>query len=1139
MIYGSSPLLGVNTVGVTGPTGHIGPTGPAGNKGPTGPGATGNTGPSVTGMTLNSQGKIATQFSDNVVFVSVTGLKGETGNYYIPADAEPLSTQFNIVHGVSYYQDDGNGGLQNIIRLRGFTTASPDVIKFSLNAQNNINIDYSIFNLAYIGISGGESPQLVYNAPGDKQYGLPGSDYDTTTNVVRTQVGNYSEKIVIVNPIYKAFSTGGAVGFYYWNIDWELGNIFKLNPWANDPGVGALDITAQLLNIRSPSNEAVSKGLTIIIPSGVTSSNEFTTLYATTDNLTVEPDVNNFEEGISWPITIPPCFTQNIDVLNLISAGDIWYASFSHLGYTSGVAADVVGDVNKTPTLIDIKNVNFDCARGNTITGVCCPRICGATGYETIEVLCDGIFYVGATLGGTCDTICNQLGVCCLRLSDPTNPIYKAPGFIAQCECATLATNQGAIDYIWTLKDDSIYSVADVNCVNAFNGIGPCCDGRGNCIPDITQIDCAARSGYYQGDGLNCTSSNNIKRCIDGNGACCNPTQELCVNGYTGSLCLSNNNFYFGYGTNCLDFNCTKSCYQTQSGLNLTPGSEFADGIVVGIFNPKNSLCYGNTAFGGIPPSLLSAGDSSLSTDIFNFLTNGDERQAEYYNTKYNQGGYGFNRTSNHACDNDSWILIVSKYPVLLNEDRNNLLSNQIAATTVNNFTWSHGGTYFGNVMTDTGEIPTNNESIPPSDGTFPGDATPDEGWYTRKYYESENANTTGALYGPIPAFPASFSAINQIPDEFESGLLGISYDMLTVRDRLKIIYPAPVDPLAASTNVIFDTTTYVSGKGEFTYNNYSPNKTAADCAALGYDCNWKQVQIILTRDPTDQSTTASNALVFFRANKTKFNYYGNVYSFNNCSNEFNSNPIWRSGHGQFKARTTLNGKWNLNWGLYNTIRMVCAERHAYNLDSGFDPIYSQFYTFGSGFTTDYISWNSSQQSSAEAISAFNQIKLQQTANNPEVSNWYIPSIDELSFIAERIVNDDLNGVIQARSGIPIGDSRIGASGLVWSSTGTFNEGNTAEYWQTNSVNPSDNPFTSYPVKSGTEAWGLKFVDIANDMTNIKVGKYNRLNKGEVRPVRLVRCDANYYTSANNPAKYWRFWAIPSLSIDNIINGPQ
>ena len=819
MIYGSSPLLGVNTVGITGPTGPIGPTGPVGKRGPTGPGATGSTGPSITGMTLNSQGRIANRFSDNIIFTSVSGIKGETGNYYIPADAEPLSTQFNIVHGVSYFEDDGNGGFQNIIRLRGFTTASPDVIRFSLNAQNNINIDYSIFNLAYLGISGGSSPQLAYNKPGDKQYGLTGTNYDTSINSVSAQIANYSEKIVVVNPTYKPFSTGGAVGFYYWNIDWELGNIFKLNSWANDPGAGALDITAQLLNIRSPSNESVSKGLTIIIPSGITSSNNFTTLYATTDDLSIEPDINDFEEGVSWPITIPPCFTEHIDVLNLISAGDVWYASFSHLGYTSGVAGDVVGDVNKTPTLINIKNVNFDCARGNAITGVCCPRQCGATGYETIEVLCDGIFYIGATLGGNCDDICNQLGVCCLKLSDPTNPIYKAPGFIAQCECATLATNQGAVDYIWTLKDDSIYSVADVNCENAFNDLGSCCDGRGNCIPDISRADCISRSGYYQGAGLSCVSSNGVRRCVDGNGACCTPSQELCINGYTGSECIANNNFYFGYGTNCVDFDCTKSCYQTQSGLVLTPGSEFADGIVVGIFNPKNSMCYGNTAFGGIPTSLLSAGNLTTSTEVFNFLTNGDERQAEFYSTKYNQSGYGFNRTSNHACDNDSWILIVSKYPVLLNEDRANILTTEITPTTLTNFTWSHGGTYFGNIMTDTGEIPQNNESVPPSDGAFPGDATPDEGWYTRKYYESEfiNVGADGPLYGPIPAFPASYFKNIAIPDGFEPGVLGISYDMLTVKDRLQVIYPAPIDPNAASPNIIFDTTTYVSGTGQFT----------------------------------------------------------------------------------------------------------------------------------------------------------------------------------------------------------------------------------------------------------------------------------------------------------------------------------
>ena len=71
----------------------------------------------------------------------------------------------------------------------------------------------------------------------------------------------------------------------------------------------------------------------------------------------------------------------------------------------------------------------------------------------------------------------------------------------------------------------------------------------------------------------------------------------------------------------------------------------------------------------------------------------------------------------------------------------------------------------------------------------------------------------------------------------------------------------------------------------------------------------------------------------------------------------------------------------------------------------------------------------------------------------------------------------------------------------------------------------------------GNEAWTIK-IDL-NDLKNPKFKKANRVeNKHEVRPVRLVRCDGNYYSTESNPARYWRFWAIPSIPIDNIINGP-
>jgi hypothetical protein len=1005
MIYGSSPLINPKISGLTGKTGITGLSGSIGNRGPTGSsGPTGSTGPSIIGMTLNALGFISTEFDNGAVVTSINKLRGATGNYYIQAGADVLSLGFNIVYGSSAQYDDPNDdkGPHNLIKLRGFTTASPNIITIKDDVFGNINIDYTIFNLAYIGVCGGSSSQILYNKPGDKQYGLTGSFYDESTKTVNTQIANYSEKIVFVDAVFSSLGSNATRGFYYWNIDWEKGNIFRLNSY-NPTGK---TIVSQILNIRSPANELVSRGLTIIVPSGVTSSMGFSTLYATTDDLTTVPDIDNLEYGISWPISLPPCLTEHVDILNLISIGDVWHADFSHLGFTfSASELDTIGEVGKIPTIIDIKDVNYKCASGVNVFGVCCPSDCGLSAFETIEVLCDGTFYQGMTLG-VCDTICGDLGVCCLKLQNGN--IQRISDFVTSCACASLATSNNSIDHIWTPRNCNFDAVEDINCENAFNGLGPCCDGRGHCTPDITPEQCLAIDGFYQGHGYNCNLISGLRRCAGGTGGCCEPSTETCTEATDAQTCIGQGNIYFGKCSACADFSCMKTCWNSIPGIPMVDyGDEIEDGIVVGIFNPNGTVCLGNTAFGGVPPQSFPAGETIFtSSSIFNLLTNGDERNASLYFSKYNQNGYGFNRSSTHACDQDSWLLIVSKYPVMLNEDPLNIVSTDITdANNLKVFTWSHGGTYFGNIMTDAGELAIYNESIPTSDGSFPGDVTRDEGWYA--------FSTPGGL-----------------------------------------------------------------------------------------------------------------------------TYYGNAFSFANCINQFNSNPFYRSGHGPERARTTFNGKWNPSWGLYNTIRMVCAERHANNADPGFNSGFGLSYTFGSGFTFSYTTWNQSQQSSGEAISAYNITKMPTSSYFPKISNWYIPSMDELSFIAEKVANADLNGFIMRQGGYPIGDTRLGADGWVWSSTGTFNEANSGEYTQTTSKDPvpvEGDP--TFPVAHGTEAWATK-IDI-NNLSAVKVKKADRLDKLEVRPVRMIRCDGLYYDTSSNPSKYYRFWKIPDLSINNIINGPS
>ena len=998
MAYGSSPIFGLNYTGITGPTGLSGPVGIRGAIGPTGSVRSGPTGPSITGMTLNSSGFVSTLFSDGQRFDAVSKLIGATGNYYIPADADVLSSTFNFVKGVSYYVNDGDS-IQNVIHLRGLTTNSSDVIRINTDTSGNVNIDYSIFNVAYLGISGGSIGQLVYNKPGDKQAGLTGTNYTTDNNSATAQIANYSERISIINPILK--STASGVGFYYWKIDSDTANIFKLNPWTSDPSASGTDVVAQMLYIKSPQNESVSKGITIIIPNGVTASNTLTTLYATTEDLAVEPDIETFEENISWPLTIPPCFTQNVDILNLISIGDVWHASFSHLGFTFGVNGDVVGEVDKAPTLLPLTEEMFNCARGNNIIGLCCPSNCLLNPYETIEVLCNGIFFPGITLTDPC-YVCDDVGVCCVTQSDGT--IIKLPSFVRDCECSAFANG---LVYNWIIKDDSITTPNDVNCGNAQNQIGACCDGSGNCT-EQTQTNCVNAGGSYQGDGVLCSTAGG-NRCAAGTGACCNKTTGLCTDNQTSAECNASGGSYRGSATTCASQTCVSTCFAPVfNSVELTPGTEFEGGIVVGVFNPKNALCSGNTAFGGIPTSLLNG----TNIEKFNFLTNGDERTIQDYFSKYSLLGYGFDTTSTHNCAEDSWLLIVSKFPVIITENPNlgQFIKQNFDTSTgqiVSKFTWSHGGTYFGWIMNEQGQIPS---TLITGEELVLDDPTKDEGFYT-----------------------------------FKVGTNGITY-------------------------------------------------------------------------------------------------LGNEYSFSSCLNtNENTRPVNRSGTGLNYGRITFNGKWHPNWGLYNTIRMTCAERHAYDLDPGYDINlcncdYTQLYGFNpqSGFTSFYndTNWQGSSQSSAEAISAVNHDYFSSTNIIPSLSDWYLPSADELAFILKNI--QSVNSDIIFESGIPIGDPQIGANGWVWSSTGTFNEANLNEYQQTVSTELPVNPdiSTHNPVNHGTEAWAMQ-VDLAN-FANSKIAKQNRMNKYEVRPVRMVRCDRRFYEPADE-IRYWRFWKIPKLPQTTIV----
>lgn len=198
----------------------------------------------------------------------------------------------------------------------------------------------------------------------------------------------------------------------------------------------------------------------------------------------------------------------------------------------------------------------------------------------------------------------------------------------------------------------------------------------------------------------------------------------------------------------------------------------------------------------------------------------------------------------------------------------------------------------------------------------------------------------------------------------------------------------------------------------------------------------------------------------------------------------------------------TSNGIWNRNWGLYNTIRMISAD-NAYYIKSSSD--YFTYSEFNSG-----DSWNS-----VYAVKLFDNNDYSNsfglTGNPSQLSDWYIPSHDELAFLAANTITDstnryygfDLNSKILENNGVPLYDWH-------WSSTGSFDETDSLE-----------GIYVSGKPKHGTVAWAMYF-DANGDSTEYRIKKEKRSKQLKVRPIRMLRCDGNVPAELSDSYKLWK-----------------
>jgi len=232
-------------------------------------------------------------------------------------------------------------------------------------------------------------------------------------------------------------------------------------------------------------------------------------------------------------------------------------------------------------------------------------------------------------------------------------------------------------------------------------------------------------------------------------------------------------------------------------------------------------------------------------------------------------------------------------------------------------------------------------------------------------------------------------------------------------------------------------------------------------------------------------------------------------HTFTSCRN------ARRLGAGYAQKITTkplqsAHGLWHRNWGMYNNIRIINADNVLYK---GYDDKNGHYSStdFGPGLTSDYISAFRATRLMDDALTT---ITGGTGSNIPEVSSWYIPSHDEMSFIASNCINSNphdfnLNASLLIKGAVPL-------EGWYWTSTGAFDEtkGRTASGEGIIGVGGS----TADP---GTLAWAMKF-NINQNENKFMVGKKNRTqNTYKVRPIRLIRCDGKYATGGYGNQKLW------------------
>jgi len=204
------------------------------------------------------------------------------------------------------------------------------------------------------------------------------------------------------------------------------------------------------------------------------------------------------------------------------------------------------------------------------------------------------------------------------------------------------------------------------------------------------------------------------------------------------------------------------------------------------------------------------------------------------------------------------------------------------------------------------------------------------------------------------------------------------------------------------------------------------------------------------------------------------------------------------------KSPYGMHGLWHQSWGLYNTIRAISAKNTRDKKINSSPVNYFNYKDFAGATLVDAFRC---VRLVPDGITSDTQGNV---ANNAALSGWYLPSHDEMAFIALNTVDPfgfNVNSVlITTTNGQPI-------NGTYWTSTGTFDY-NKQEgiYTQGSKVNP------------GSVAIAMN-IDVGGNTNNYKIYKSDRQQQHKIRPIRAIRCDSLIPSSK-------KIWSIPSVFVD-------